>query len=106
MVTKIIQGLSDKDPKDLRVIGNSQARYRYSFNIDMSWNNIDLSVFLQGVGKMDYYPQHYLFWGLYQQPYANMYPWLLDFYRPEAASAEERAGFLKHILTQGSPMRI
>jgi len=98
---KIIQGLSDKDPKDLKIIGNSQARYRYSFNVDLSWNNIDLSVFLQGVGKMDYYPQHYLFWGLYQQPYANMYPWLLDFYRPEAASAEERAGYPKAYIDAG-----
>ncbi len=58
-------------------------------------------MFLQGVGKMDYYPQHYLFWGLYQQPYANMYPWLLDFYRPEAASAEERAGYPKAYIDAG-----
>lgn len=88
---KIERGFSANDPKDLRVIGNSAPRYRYGINLDMDWNGIDLSVFLQGVGKMDYYPHHYLYWGPYQQPYANIYPWNLDFYRGEADSDAERA---------------
>lgn len=88
---KIEQGPSAKDPKDLRVIGNSSPRYRFGFNLDMSWNNIDLSVFLQGVAKQDYYPRHYLFWGPYQQPYANVYPWNLDFYRAADDNAQQMA---------------
>ncbi|MCF3111182.1 SusC/RagA family TonB-linked outer membrane protein [Niabella sp. CC-SYL272] len=92
---KILRGTSDLDPKDLRVIGNNTPRYRYGFNLEMGWNNIDLSLFLQGVGKMDYYPQHYLFWGPYQQPYANIYPWNLDFYRGTAATPEEIATYPK-----------
>ncbi|WP_035464447.1 SusC/RagA family TonB-linked outer membrane protein [Algoriphagus vanfongensis] len=83
---KIEQGLSTDDPKDMQVIGNSSARYRYGANIDVSYSGFDLSVFLQGVGKRDYYPHHYLFWGPYQQPYANVYPWNLDFYRGQADS--------------------
>lgn len=87
---KIGQGSSQNAPGDLSIIGNSEPRYRFGFNLDMSWNNIDFSVFLQGVGKMDFYPQHYLFWGPYQQPYANIYPWNLDFYRAESDSEEIR----------------
>ena len=43
---KIELGPSAKDPKDLSVIGNTSPRYRYGINLDMSWNNIDLSVFM------------------------------------------------------------
>lgn len=88
---KIELGASTKDPKDLSIIGNSSARYRFGFNLDMSWNNIDLSIFLQGVAKQDYYPRHYLFWGPYQQPYANVYPWNLDFYRATSDDPATRA---------------
>jgi TonB-linked SusC/RagA family outer membrane protein len=83
---KIERGLSSDDPKDMQVIGNTQARYRYGANVDVAWSGFDLSVFVQGVGKRDYYPHHYLFWGPYQQPYANVYPWNLDFYRGQADS--------------------
>jgi TonB-linked SusC/RagA family outer membrane protein len=41
------------DHGDLKVIGNSQPRYQYSFRIGGSWKNIDLDVFFQGVGKRE-----------------------------------------------------
>lgn len=88
---KIEQGASAKDPKDMKVIGNTSPRYRFGFNLDMNWKGFDLSVFLQGIAKMDYYPHHYLFWGPYQQPYANVYPWNLDFYRATADNDATRA---------------
>lgn len=88
---KIERGLSANDPKDLKIIGNTSDRYNVGANINMDWNGLDLSVFLQGVLKRDYYPHHYLFWGPYQQPYANVYPWNLDFYRGESDSPEQRA---------------
>ena len=44
------------DPGDMRIIGNSRPRYNYSFRFDFNWNNFDLSVFFQGVGKRDWYP--------------------------------------------------
>ena len=55
------------DPGDRRVIGNSLPRYRYSLKSDFSWNGIDLSVFFQGVGKCDWYPDAncVYFWGPY-----------------------------------------
>ncbi len=78
----IEKGLTTQDPKDLSVIGNLTPRYRFGVNLGADWNGIDLNVFLQGVGKRDYYPQDYLYWGFYQQPYAGGYAHLSDFYRP------------------------
>lgn len=88
---KIERGLSANDPKDLKIIGNSTDRYSVGFNLNMDWNGFDASIFMQGVLKRDFYPHHYLFWGPYQQPYANVYPWNLDFYRGAADSPEQRA---------------
>ncbi|PZX53153.1 SusC/RagA family TonB-linked outer membrane protein [Algoriphagus chordae] len=85
---KIVQGQTAEEPQDLAIIGNTTARYRYGFNLDMSHRGFDLSIFLQGVGKRDYYPRHYLYWGPYQQPYANIYPWNLDYYRGQADSQD------------------
>lgn len=88
---KIERGPSSNDPKDLKIIGNSSDHYSIGTNLNMDWNGFDVSVFLQGVLKRDFYPHHYLFWGPYQQPYANVYPWNLNFYRGAADSPEQRA---------------
>lgn len=84
-------GTTVDDPGDLSIIGNSQPRYRYGINLDFGFKNIDLRVFFQGVGQRDFYPQHYLFWGFYQQPYSGGFTHLLDFYRPQDDSAEMMA---------------
>lgn len=84
-------GLTVDDPKDLSIIGNSTPRYRYGFNFDGVWNGFDFRVFFQGIGKRDYYPLDYLYWGFYQQPYAGGYEHLLDFYRPTASSEVDMA---------------
>ncbi|MFT3702640.1 MAG: SusC/RagA family TonB-linked outer membrane protein [Agriterribacter sp.] len=86
----IEQGNTVTDPKDLKIIGNTSPRYRFGVNLDFDWKNIDLSVFLQGVGKQDFYPRHYLFWGPYQQPYAGIYEWNLDYYRGAAETGADR----------------
>lgn len=98
---KIEQGLTSTNPKDLKVIGNSADHYSIGTNINMNWNGIDLSIFLQGVLKKDYYPQNYLFWGPYQQPYANIYPWLLNFYRATGETAAQRAQDSKSYIAAG-----
>ncbi|WP_198651939.1 TonB-dependent receptor [Chitinophaga deserti] len=43
------------DSGDLYVIGNSTPRYQYSLRVGADWKGIELSVFLQGVGKRDYW---------------------------------------------------
>ncbi|MFT7589048.1 MAG: TonB-linked SusC/RagA family outer membrane protein [Limisphaerales bacterium] len=87
----IQKGLTTSDTKDLSVIGNISSRLRFGMNFGFDWNNFDLDVFVQGVAKRDYYPQDYLYWGFYQQPYAGGYSHLTDFYRPEADSDVRRA---------------
>lgn len=86
----IEKGTTVDDPKDLSVIGNIMPRMRYGINLGAEWNGIDVRFFLQGVGKMDYYPLHYLYWGFYQQPYAGGYEHLTDFYRPESEVGADR----------------
>ncbi|MBQ7622762.1 MAG: TonB-dependent receptor [Bacteroidales bacterium] len=44
------------DPGDCMIIGNSLPRYNYSMRFEFNWNNFDVSVFFQGVGKRDWYP--------------------------------------------------
>lgn len=45
-----------EDPGDRRVIGNSSPRYQYGLTLNLSWYGFDLSVFMQGIGRLDWYP--------------------------------------------------
>lgn len=64
------------DPGDMMIIGNSLPRYNYSLRNDFDWNNFDLSLLFQGVGKRDWYPTanpedvygSTRFWNLYSYP--------------------------------------
>lgn len=62
------------DHGDYRVIGNTTPRYNFGINLGFEWNNIDFSIFIQGVGKRDYYPgpSDLYFWGVNSQPWANI----------------------------------
>ena len=64
------------DPGDRRIIGNSQPRYHYGVNLGFSWYGFDVAVFLQGVGRADWYPgaNALLFWGPYARPFASFIP--------------------------------
>ena len=87
----IEKGLTVDDPKDLSVIGNISPRLRFGLNLNFEWNGFDMRAFFQGIGKRDYYPLDYLYWGFYQQPYAGGYQHLTDFYRGSADSDVDRA---------------
>ena len=87
----ITKGTTVADPGDMKVIGNSGARYRFGINLDFNYKGFDVQTFFQGIGKRDYYPFHYVFWGFHQQPYNGGFTHLLDYYRaaddsPEAMS--------------------
>jgi hypothetical protein len=64
------------DPGDQSVIGNSTPRFSYGMNLSADWNNFDLSVFFQGIGKMDWYPgaRADRYWGPYSRPYSSFIP--------------------------------
>ena len=59
------------DHGDLKRIGNSSIRFPYSIDLSLAWNNFDLNVFFQGVGKREFYPgpEAALFWGFYNRYY-------------------------------------
>ncbi|NLO48900.1 MAG: SusC/RagA family protein, partial [Clostridiales bacterium] len=40
---------------DQRVIGNSTPRFQFGLDLDASWHGFDARIFLQGVGKRDYW---------------------------------------------------
>jgi len=54
---------------DLKIIGNSTPRYRFAFNLGTGYSipragRVDVSVFLEGVGKRDIFlGGNYFFWG-------------------------------------------
>ncbi|MBP3481847.1 MAG: TonB-dependent receptor [Alistipes sp.] len=64
------------DHGDRRIIGNSTPRYHYGATLNLSWYGFDVSVFVQGIGKMDWYPgaDNLRFWGPYSRPYATFVP--------------------------------
>ncbi|CCH54160.1 TonB-dependent receptor plug [Fibrisoma limi BUZ 3] len=74
---KIDQGANTlTDHGDLRIIGNSRARYRYGINLGASWNGFDLSVLAQGIWRKHWYPGNNAdkFWGPYSRPYYSFIP--------------------------------
>ena len=79
------------DSGDWHIIGNSQPRYNYGINLTANWNGIDLAVFFQGIGKMDWYPgaDARAFWGPYARPYMTFIPkdFLLDCWSEENPDA-------------------
>ena len=62
------------DHGDLERIGNQSPRYFFGINLGANWNGIGISVFLQGVGKRDWYPscESGFFWGMYNRPYGYL----------------------------------
>ncbi|GGW45888.1 TonB-dependent receptor [Arenibacter certesii] len=77
------------DHGDYKVIGNSSNRYSYSLDLSGDWKGFDFRMYMQGIGKKDFYPgpgQHY-FWGVYAQPWSNIYAAHLDNWTPENRDA-------------------
>ena len=58
------------------MIGNSSPRYQYGATLNFSWYGFDVSVFMQGIGRLDWYPgaDNLRFWGPYCRPYATFVP--------------------------------
>ena len=72
------------DSGDRQIIGNSSARYHYSFSLNLSWRGIYASAFFQGIGKQDWYPSaESPFWGQYNRPYNQAYKWMIGNYWTE-----------------------
>ena len=61
------------NPGDRKVIGNSQPRYQYGATIGFNWAGIDFSMFIQGIGRLNWYPavDNRYFWGPYARPFSS-----------------------------------
>jgi TonB-linked SusC/RagA family outer membrane protein len=60
---------------DLSIIGNSEERYHFGFNLGGNYRGFGVNAFFQGVAKRDWYPdiESGYFWGQYNRPY-GYYP--------------------------------
>ncbi|HMH23991.1 MAG TPA: TonB-dependent receptor [Puia sp.] len=74
------------DHGDLKVIGNSQPRYQYNARVGATWKGFDIDIFIQGVGKRDW-------WGVGQtvsplwQSIDILYANQMDFWTPTNTKA-------------------
>ncbi|MCE7070846.1 TonB-dependent receptor [Dyadobacter sp. CY327] len=61
---KITRGANTVDnPGDQKVIGNTTPKYQFGVTGNVSWNNFDFNVLLQGIAKRDFVPRGSYFWG-------------------------------------------
>ncbi len=62
------------NPGDRKIIGNSAPHFNYGLNLTAEWNGFDFRVFIQGVGKRDFYPNsndsRYFFWNAFAFPWS------------------------------------
>lgn len=77
------------DPGDMYIIGNNSSRFPYSADLSAGWKGVDLRVFLQGVGKRDWYPgaSNIYFWGVFAQPWTNPTVQNADYWTPDNPNA-------------------
>jgi TonB-linked SusC/RagA family outer membrane protein len=52
------------NPGDQSVIGNSTPQFSYGFNFGIDWKGFDLSGFVQGIGKRQFWTTSNYFWGI------------------------------------------
>lgn len=73
------------NPGDLYKVGNNTPRLPYSIDLSGGWKGFDLRIFLQGIGKRDWYAgaSNIYFWGIYAQPWTNVTKQNLDHWSPE-----------------------
>lgn len=63
-----------KNPGDAHIIGNTTPRYSFGVGGNFSWNNIDLYVYFQGIGKADFWPgTSGYYWSQFYSPWDNVY---------------------------------
>jgi len=75
------------DHGDLKVIGNTTPRYQFGINLGAEWRGFDLSIFIQGVGKKDYYMGSSAYRGVAQGPFhSNLNTTNIDYWRDETSA--------------------
>lgn len=76
-----------EDHGDLAIIGNQTPRYQYGITANMTYKDFYLNLFMQGVGKCDFFPGDESFWPAGTQ-YYNAQKWQVsDSWTPENPQA-------------------
>lgn len=72
---------------DMKVIGNTTPRYQYGITANLTYKDFYLNMFMQGVGKRDFWPGDEAFWPAATQ-YYNAQKWHVeDSWTPENPNA-------------------
>ncbi|MCM1178113.1 MAG: TonB-dependent receptor [Bacteroides sp.] len=101
-------GYSVDSPGDKTIIGNKEPRWQYGITLSASWNGFDISTFIQGIGRINWYPggENRAFWNCYTQVPLSFLPrnymdnvWSEDnqgayFTRPRANLANTTSSYL------------
>ena len=88
---------------DRKIIGNSTPRYNFGLDLNADWRGVDIRVFLQGVGKRDWFPNGPYFWGVNQNMWQSAgFEEHMDFYR-DANSPMVKAGLMTENLNSYYP---
>ncbi|MEQ6119259.1 TonB-dependent receptor [Reichenbachiella sp. MALMAid0571] len=74
------------DHGDYKVIGNSRSRYQYGIRLGANYKGIDLSIFLQGVAKKDYWTSGAFAFTAGSQ-YESVFAHTLDYWTAENTGA-------------------
>lgn len=75
------------DMGDQTIIGNNTPRYQYSFNGNISWKGLSLSLFFQGVGKRDWMGGGAYFWGFGPFAQVTVFKEHMDYWTPDNPGA-------------------
>lgn len=84
---------SATDPGDMKVIGNSQPRYQYSARLGGTYKGFDLDIYIQGVGKRDYWGIGNIAIPMYQGA-DILYAHQLDYWTPTNTDARYPRPFI------------
>jgi TonB-linked SusC/RagA family outer membrane protein len=76
-----------EDPGDRYIIGNSTPRYQYGINGDIQYKGFSLNLFLQGIGKKDFWNSTQEFFPMGTQYYNTQKHWFTDSWTPENTDA-------------------
>jgi TonB-linked SusC/RagA family outer membrane protein len=71
-----------ENPGDRKVIGNNNRRMQYGINGGVSWKGVDVSLFIQGIGKRDLFVSNDLTYP-YASNYGTLYKSVLNYWTPE-----------------------
>ena len=75
------------NPGDAIIIGNNTIQFPYGLDMNAGWNGFDLRIFLQGVGKRDYWLSDVKFFGTFYSPWVCVWEENLNHWTPENTNA-------------------